>query len=158
MSASSLPAATAALSGTFSGQLLQPHNPAYDEVRKLHNGLIDKAGADRALSKQRLASTEPVRVGEPVRPGGREPGGRCSVQQQLHPGVRCGDLQLHPAGFAILVVDERRTQHRLRVGCVQQRRRQLRPQDFLDGFGACRAQRSVSAATSALGVSSESHP
>jgi len=33
------------LAGTFSGQLLGPNDPGYDEARKVHNGLIDKRPA-----------------------------------------------------------------------------------------------------------------
>ena len=34
-----------ALSGTFSGRLLQPGDDGYEDARKVHNGLIDKRPA-----------------------------------------------------------------------------------------------------------------
>ena len=33
------------LAPSFTGQLLQPHDPGYDEARRVHNGLIDKRPA-----------------------------------------------------------------------------------------------------------------
>jgi FAD/FMN-containing dehydrogenase len=44
-SAESLSEAVDQLAGTFTGQLLRPADPAYEEARKVHNGLIDKRPA-----------------------------------------------------------------------------------------------------------------
>jgi FAD/FMN-containing dehydrogenase len=35
----------AQLAPSFSGQFLQPSDPAYDSVRRVHNGLVDKRPA-----------------------------------------------------------------------------------------------------------------
>jgi FAD/FMN-containing dehydrogenase len=40
-SAESLSEAVDQLAGTFTGQLLRPADPTYEEARKVHNGLID---------------------------------------------------------------------------------------------------------------------
>jgi hypothetical protein len=37
--------AVAQLRAQFSGQVLEPRDPGYDEARQLHNGLIDKRPA-----------------------------------------------------------------------------------------------------------------
>ena len=44
-SLSSLPDALTELAKKFTGQLLQPTDPSYDDVRKVHNGLVDKRPA-----------------------------------------------------------------------------------------------------------------
>ena len=50
-SAASLSGPVSELGKTFAGQLLQRADPGYDDARKVHNGLIDKAaGIDRKLS------------------------------------------------------------------------------------------------------------
>src|SRR5262245_11943806 len=41
----SVAAAAVELGKTFSGQLLEPGNAAYEEARKVHNGLVDKRPA-----------------------------------------------------------------------------------------------------------------
>ena len=41
----SLTDAVTELAKTFTGQLLQPGDPGYDDVRKVHNGLVDKRPA-----------------------------------------------------------------------------------------------------------------
>lgn len=41
-SVSSVSAAVAEISGRFTGQMVQPTDTAYDEVRRVHNGLVDK--------------------------------------------------------------------------------------------------------------------
>jgi FAD/FMN-containing dehydrogenase len=85
MSASSLPAATAALSGTFSGRLLQPRDPSYDEVRKLHNGLIDKRPALIARCRSSadivgaIGLAQAAKVEAAVRGGGHNVAGRATV-------------------------------------------------------------------------------
>src|SRR6266542_711718 len=45
MSASSLVNAVNELAKTFSGQLLAPADPEYEEARKVHNGLVNKRPA-----------------------------------------------------------------------------------------------------------------
>jgi hypothetical protein len=44
-SLSSLPDALTELAKKFTVQLLQPTDPSYDDVRKVHNGLVDKRPA-----------------------------------------------------------------------------------------------------------------
>jgi len=44
-SAESLSEAVDQLAGAFTGRLLRPADPAYEEARKVHNGLIDKRPA-----------------------------------------------------------------------------------------------------------------
>jgi len=45
ISTRSLGEAVGGLARTFTGQLLQPKDPGYDEARTVHNGLIDKRPA-----------------------------------------------------------------------------------------------------------------
>ena len=42
ISGSSLAEAATELARTFAGHLLQPNDPDYEEVRRVHNGLVDK--------------------------------------------------------------------------------------------------------------------
>src|SRR5438094_6811063 len=44
-SAAALTDTVSELGKTFSGQLLQPAHPGYEDARKVHNGLIDKRPA-----------------------------------------------------------------------------------------------------------------
>ncbi|HXJ84149.1 MAG TPA: hypothetical protein VMS64_36375 [Candidatus Methylomirabilis sp.] len=44
-SATSLADAVPELAKTFTGQLIKPTDPAYDDARRIHNGLVDKRPA-----------------------------------------------------------------------------------------------------------------
>ena len=48
---SSLSETVTALASSFTGQLLLPSDADYDEARKVHNGLIEAAGAHRPLPR-----------------------------------------------------------------------------------------------------------
>jgi FAD/FMN-containing dehydrogenase len=74
---------------TFSGQLLLPTDPAYDQRRKVHNGLIDKRPAAIAscrgvadiVDAVRLARTLGLEVS--VRGGGHNVAGRATIDGGL---------------------------------------------------------------------------
>ncbi len=86
---SSLPEAATQLAKTFTGQLLQPSDPDYEEVRKVHNGLVDKRPAliarCRGVADIRdavgLARTLNLEVA--VRGGGHNVAGRATVDGGL---------------------------------------------------------------------------
>ena len=95
------------LRARFSGELLRPDVPGYDEARRLHNGLIDKrpaliarcrgvADVRDALDLSRRLSLEVA-----VRGGGHNPAGRATVDGGLM-------VDLSPMR-AILVDPKRRT-------------------------------------------------
>jgi FAD/FMN-containing dehydrogenase len=87
--ASSLADAAAELSKTFTGQLLRPSDPGYDEVRKVHNGLVDKRpaliarcrGAADIVDAVGLARSLKLEVA--VRGGGHNVAGRATVDGGL---------------------------------------------------------------------------
>ena len=87
--ASSLSQAISELAGSFSGRLIQPTDPAYEEARKLHNGLIDKrpaliarcAGLADILDAVRLARKLGLEIA--VRGGGHNVAGLASVNGGL---------------------------------------------------------------------------
>ena len=63
------------LGEAFSGQVLAPGDPGYDEARRIHNGLIDKRpAADRAMSAH----------------GGRRGRGQLRQEEGLEISVRGG--------------------------------------------------------------------
>lgn len=74
---------------TFSGQLLLPTDPAYDQRRRVHNGLIDKRpaaiascrGAADIVDAVRLARTLGLEVS--VRGGGHNVAGRATIDGGL---------------------------------------------------------------------------
>lgn len=80
---------TAALAQTFSGQLLQPSDTAYDEARRVHNGLIDKRpaliarchGTADVADAVKLARTLNLEVA--VRGGGHNVAGRATIDAGL---------------------------------------------------------------------------
>jgi FAD/FMN-containing dehydrogenase len=88
-SASSLAEAAAELAKTFTGRLLQPGDPDYEEVRKVHNGLVDKrpaliarcCGVADVVDAVRLARTLNLEVA--VRGGGHNVAGRATVDGGL---------------------------------------------------------------------------
>ena len=85
----SLAEAATELAKTFTGKLLQPSDPDYEEVRKVHNGLVDKRPAliarCRGVADIRdavgLARTLNLEVA--VRGGGHNVAGRATVDRGL---------------------------------------------------------------------------
>src|SRR3970282_490647 len=83
-----------ALSGTFSGRLLQPGDDGYEDARRVHNGLIDKRpaliarchGAADVVDAIALAREAGLEIS--VRGGGHNVGGRA---------VTDGGLMIHLA-------------------------------------------------------------
>lgn len=88
-SQTSMTGATARLAKTFTGQLLQPNDPGYEEVRKVHNGLVDKRpvliarcrGAADIAEAVGLART--LNLEAAVRGGGHNVAGRATVDGGL---------------------------------------------------------------------------
>jgi len=89
MTAPSLTEATAELAKTFWGELLQPSDPAYEEARKVHNGLVNKRpaliarcrGVADIVAAVELAKRLNLDVA--VRGGGHNVAGRASVDGGL---------------------------------------------------------------------------
>src|SRR6478735_12794773 len=73
------------LTPTFSGSLLQPTDPGYDEARRVHNGLIDKKPAIVARCRGTADVADAVRLARSmnleiaVRGGGHNVGGRGTI-------------------------------------------------------------------------------
>jgi FAD/FMN-containing dehydrogenase len=88
-SASSLVEAAAELAKTFTGQLLQPGDADYEEVRKVHNGLVDKRPALIAQCRGVADIVEAVELARnqnldvAVRGGGHNVAGRATVDSGL---------------------------------------------------------------------------
>ena len=88
-SATSLVDAVTELAKTFTGQLIQPTDPGYDDVRKVHNGLIDKRpalitrcrGVADIVEALNLAHTLNLEVA--VRGGGHNVAGRATIDDGL---------------------------------------------------------------------------
>ena len=86
---SSIAEATAQIAPSFTGQLLGPSDQAYDERRRVHNGLIDKRpaliaccrGAADVVDAVRLARTLGLEVA--VRGGGHNVAGRATIDAGL---------------------------------------------------------------------------
>ena len=80
-----LAASVAELSKTFAGQLLLPDSPSYEEVRRLHNGAIDKRPAlvARCIGTADIGDAIKLARGQgleiAVRGGGHNVAGRASV-------------------------------------------------------------------------------
>ena len=89
--ASALPLSDAIteLSKTFTGQILQPSDPAYDEVRKVHNGLVDKRPALITRCRGAADVIDAVNLGRKlnlevaVRGGGHNVAGRSTTDGGL---------------------------------------------------------------------------
>jgi FAD/FMN-containing dehydrogenase len=88
-SASSVSQAVTELAPSFCGQLLQPADAGYDEVRRVHNGLVDKrpaliarcAGASDIVDAVALARKLNLEVA--VRGGGHNVAGRSTLDDGL---------------------------------------------------------------------------
>ena len=86
---SSIAGTVAQLAPTFGGQLLQPTDVAYEEARKVHNGLVDKRpaliarcqGIADIVDAIKLART--LRLEVAVRGGGHNVAGRATVDGGL---------------------------------------------------------------------------
>lgn len=78
-----------ALAKTFTGKLLRPTDPGFDEARKVHNGLIDKRPELIACCKGTADVVDAVRLGREleleiaVRGGGHNVAGRATVDRGL---------------------------------------------------------------------------
>jgi FAD/FMN-containing dehydrogenase len=77
------------LATTFSGQLLQPADPGYDEARRVHNGLIDKRPALIARCRGTADVVDAIGLARKlglevaVRGGGHNVAGRATVDRGL---------------------------------------------------------------------------
>jgi FAD/FMN-containing dehydrogenase len=84
-SPSSLGEAVTAMAKTFTGQLLRPSDPGYDDARKVHNGLVDKRPALIARCRGAADIVEAVNLARglnlevAVRGGGHNVAGRATV-------------------------------------------------------------------------------
>jgi FAD/FMN-containing dehydrogenase len=84
-SPSSLGEAVTAMAKTFTGQLLRPSDPGYDDARKVHNGLVDKRPALIARCRGAADIVEAVKLARglnlevAVRGGGHNVAGRATV-------------------------------------------------------------------------------
>jgi FAD/FMN-containing dehydrogenase len=89
MSGRSLGDAVSGLANAFTGQLLQPVDPGYEEARKVHNGLIDKRPALIARCRGAADVVDAVKLGHDfglevaVRGGGHNVAGRATVDNGL---------------------------------------------------------------------------
>jgi FAD/FMN-containing dehydrogenase len=105
--ASAIAQAVAELAGAFSGELLQPADAAYDEARRVHNGLIDKRPALIARCRGTADVVDAVQLARKlglevaVRGGGHNVAGRATVDGGLM-------IDLSPMR-AVYVDPERRT-------------------------------------------------
>ncbi len=85
----SLGAAVEKLEGLFTGELLRPGDPSYDETRRLHNGLIDKRPALIARCRgtadvaDAVALSRELNLETAVRGGGHNVAGRATVDDGL---------------------------------------------------------------------------
>ena len=74
---------------SFTGELLQPTHQSYDEVRRVHNGLIDKRPSLIARCRGAADIADAVKLGRStgleiaVRGGGHNVGGRGTVDAGL---------------------------------------------------------------------------
>jgi FAD/FMN-containing dehydrogenase len=86
---SSISAAVSELSAKFAGRLLQPTDAAYDEARKVHNGLIDKRPALIAQCQGMADIVDAVHLARrlqlavAVRGGGHNVAGRATIDGGL---------------------------------------------------------------------------
>src|SRR5204862_245167 len=91
---------TVALATEFSGQLLQPADPRYDEARRAHNGLIDRHPALIARCSGTADIADAVKLARElnleaaVRGGGHDVAGRATIRGGLP--IITGGLGAHP--------------------------------------------------------------
>jgi FAD/FMN-containing dehydrogenase len=89
ISGQSLGDAVSGLANSFTGQLLQPVDPGYEDARKVHNGLIDKRPALIARCRGVADVVDAVKLGRDlglevaVRGGGHNVAGRATVDNGL---------------------------------------------------------------------------
>jgi FAD/FMN-containing dehydrogenase len=89
ISTSSLADSVTELARTFTGRLLQPKDPGYEEARKVHNGLVDKRPALIAQCRGMADVVEAVTLARTlnleaaVRGGGHNVAGRATVDGGL---------------------------------------------------------------------------
>src|SRR5262247_356927 len=82
----SLAADPAQLAPSFTGQLLQPADAAYESARRVHNGLIDKRPALIARCAGTADVADAVKLARPlelpvaVRGGGHNVAGRATIE------------------------------------------------------------------------------
>src|SRR5215813_3113718 len=85
----SFTSAIAELAPSFTGQLLQPGDPGYDEARRVHNGLIDKRPALIARCRGTADVADAVKLARAlglevaVRGGGHNVAGRATIDNGL---------------------------------------------------------------------------
>src|SRR5262249_2118159 len=85
-SSPSIAKSAAELARGFSGQVLRPEDPGYDDARKVHNGLVDKRpvliarcrGTADVVDAVKFASTHDLEIA--VRGGGHNVPGRATVE------------------------------------------------------------------------------
>jgi FAD/FMN-containing dehydrogenase len=85
-SSPSIAESAAELARGFSGQVLGPEDPGYDDARKVHNGLVDKRpvliarcrGTADVVDAVKFASTHDLEIA--VRGGGHNVAGRATVE------------------------------------------------------------------------------
>src|SRR5215475_9549795 len=103
------------LAPTFTGQLLQPTDPGYDEARRVHNGLIDKRPTIVARCRGTADVADAVKLGRSmnleiaVRGGGHNVGGR---------GTTDGGLMIDLAPMKGIHVDSARRTARAQGGVL----------------------------------------
>ena len=108
-------AAVADIAPTFAGSLLRPEDPAYEEARRVHNGLIDKRPALIAQCRGMVDIADAVRLGRTlgvevsVRGGGHNPAGRA---------VTNGGLMIDLSQMRAVLVDPRRRTARVQGGAI----------------------------------------
>jgi len=84
-----LPRAVDELANIYSGQLLQPSSPGYDDARRVHNGLIDKRPALIARCNGVADIVDALSLGQKlgleiaVRGGGHNVAGRATIDNGL---------------------------------------------------------------------------
>ena len=106
------------LGQTFTGPLLTPASPGYDEARKLHNGAIDKHPALIAQCRTVADIVDAVKFAREheleiaVRGGGHNVAGRAAVDGRNHCAIRTR----HPESEPVLLrgTDQSHTQ----LGCA----------------------------------------
>jgi FAD/FMN-containing dehydrogenase len=111
--ASSLSQAVGELAASFSGQMLRPGDPGYEEARKVHNGLVDKRPALIARCAGAADIADAIRLGRElklevaVRGGGHNVAGRATTE---------GGLMIDLAGMKGIHVDPRARMARAQGG------------------------------------------